>query len=306
MVLNGEAGNDKFSYATTTTNANIDLVTIAGGAGTDTLYISGGAVFGLTATVSGVEAITFANTIAGATTLAWTGGSTDIVTITELNTDAEMLTITTVAGSGVLNTSNWSWLGWAAGDKLSLTGDTGNDVLTGTIGLDTITGGAGNDAINVGATDGVSDRVVFSAPASNGSDTITNFNAVTGATGDILYSRDFTFVAGTAADTALNAANTAACDNVSEFADNVVAVNATEGVTAVTWQAAANTGNIDTTLFSRLLVLDIGATANIYYVENTTVADDNSVSITLLGTFSDIGTITGGITFVAANFDFIA
>ena len=104
----------------------------------------------------------------------------------------------------------------------------------------------------------------------------------------------------------MNAADTAACDTVGEFANNVVAVNATNGVTAATYLGVVNGSDIDTTLFSRLVVLDIGATANLYYVENLTTADDNSVTITLLATFVGIAGITAGTNFVANNFDFIA
>ncbi|MBK1641197.1 hypothetical protein CKO12_04770, partial [Chromatium okenii] len=164
LILNGEAGNDKFTYATAGTAVD-DLITIAGGVGNDTLFVTGNAANGPTATVSGVEGITFNNGTAAAakTTLAWTGGATDIVTITELNANKEILTITTVAGSGVLNTSNWVWQGWAPTDELSLTGDTGNDVLTGTIGLDTLSGGTGADTLNLGAGAGVADLVMFSS-----------------------------------------------------------------------------------------------------------------------------------------------
>jgi hypothetical protein len=58
-----------------------------------------------------------------------------------------------------------------------------------------------------------------------------------------------------------------------------------------------------------LLILDGGTgtdVVSLYYVANTTTADDASVTAVLIGTFTDITAITGGTTFVATNFDFIA
>jgi Ca2+-binding RTX toxin-like protein len=149
LVLNGDAGDDSFRYATAA--ANTDLVTIAGGAGSDTLFVTGAPANGPTATASGLEGITFNNTADATTTLAWTGGATDIVTITELNGNAETLNITTVAGSGVLNTGNWVVQGWGAGDFLNISGDAGNDTLgvnTGVASGEVLKGGAGNDTLN--------------------------------------------------------------------------------------------------------------------------------------------------------------
>ena len=188
----------------------------------------------------------------------------------------------------------------------TITAGGGADTIDAGAGVDVVTGGAGADSITI-ADAGDSDTIVFNSAATNGSDTITGFVAT--ANKDILYSRAYTFSAGTAADTALNAANTAACDQVAEFGNNVVAVNATDGVTIATWLAAANATDIDTTVWSRLLILDGGTgvdKVSLYYVANTTTADDNSVTATLIGTFSDITSITGGTHFVATNFDFIA
>ncbi|MBB1125936.1 beta strand repeat-containing protein [Thiospirillum jenense] len=240
LILNGEAGNDKFSY-TAIAAANTDLVTIAGGLGTDTLYISSAAANGPTATVSGVEAITFADTTADVTTiLTWAAGATDIVTITDVSTKVQTLNITTVAGSGVLNTSNWSWLGWAAADKFSVTGDTGNDVLTGTIGLDTIIGGSGNDTIvggdavdvitggegadtiNLTESAAAADVVVF-ATGDTGI-TVATADAITGfaTTSDQLK----TGVAGVATGTAATTENyTEAVAVVADFAAALAAAN---------------------------------------------------------------------------------
>ena len=196
---------------------------------------------------------------------------------------------------------NTAITGSAFGD--TLTGGAGVDTIVGGAGVDSITGGAGADSITI-ADAADADTIVFSSAATNGSDTITGFVAT--ASKDILYSRAYTFVAGTAADTALDAAATANCDQVAEFGSNVVAVNATNAVLASDWITAANLTDIDTTLFSRLLVLDIGATVNLYYVENLTTADDASVTATLIGTFTDITGITAGVSFVATNFDFVA
>lgn len=194
LVLNGEAGNDAFRY-TTAAAANTDLVTIAGGVGTDTLFVSGAGAFGPTATVSGVEAITFNQTANSATTLAWTGGATDIVTVTALGSATETLALSTPTGTGALNTSNWVWQGWTAGADLlditggdsadnlfggttqinsanTLEGGAGNDTITGGTAADLIIGGSGDDTLTVG---GGADQVI----GGTGSDTIA-----LGATGD--------------------------------------------------------------------------------------------------------------------------
>jgi len=320
-VITTDGGND-----TITANGGTDTITsgsgddsinigagaqIDGGGGADTLTLSADA----TVTTSGAS--TFA-----VETITLTGDGTDLtvdralvssITAVNGNTTAgtlEYLKVTSAA-AGATDVSGATFTNAAA----SVTGNAGNDtiiggsgadVLIGNGGVDSITGGAGDDAITIGDA-GDADTIVFSSAATNGSDSITGFVAT--ANRDILYSRAFVFSAGTAADTALNAANTAAMDQVAEFGNNVVAVNATNAVTIADWITAANATDIDTTVWSRLIVLDGGNGADVlslYYVSNTTTADDNSVAAVLIGTFTDITAIVAGTTFVATNFDFIA
>jgi hypothetical protein len=59
----------------------------------------------------------------------------------------------------------------------SITGGSGADVLTGGEGADTITGAGGNDTIILTETTSAVDKVVFSAAANNGKDTIQGFTS---------------------------------------------------------------------------------------------------------------------------------
>jgi VCBS repeat-containing protein len=91
--------------------------------------------------------------------------------------------ITLDGSDPVVGTSGNDALGGAAASD-TLQGNNGNDILSGAAGHDTLQGGSGNDILNGG--DG-SDIFVFSAAASNGVDTITDFNkAATASGGDIL------------------------------------------------------------------------------------------------------------------------
>lgn len=307
-TITGGAGADIFTYS------NLLVADSTGTTGdTITDFVTGLDKFQITLDYNGVSSAVDVNANVVATVADLSAKRGEVVydsstskLYVNFNSDNLLTTqdLTVNASTVAASDLTFAITGTAAGD--TIVGSSGADTITGGAGVDSITGGAGADNITI-ADAGDSDKVVLSSATTNGSDTITGFTAT--ASADILYSRAYTFVAGTAADTALNAADTAACDAVSEFANNVVAVNATNGVAIATWLAAANAGDIDTTLFSRLLILDGGTgvdKVSLYYVENTTIADDASVSATLLGTFDDIAVITGGTTFVASNFDFIA
>ncbi|MBK1642508.1 hypothetical protein CKO12_11585 [Chromatium okenii] len=250
LILNGEAGNDTFEYATQA-NVNDDLITIAGGLGTDTLKLTAAAGLGPVATVSGVEAITFANTADATTDLTWTAGATDIVTITDVSGAAQTLNISVAAtDTAALNTSNWVFQGWAD-DVLSVTGGSGADTLKGTAssaadtfkgmggadtinasltaaaagGADSIYGGAGDDTINItNNTDDV--KIHHAGYATDGVDTVTGF--VGGNAEDILIvtSSLITAVGGKGTDG--NAATYAASAVLAAAADTAAA-DATAG-----------------------------------------------------------------------------
>jgi hypothetical protein len=129
-------------------------------------------------------------TVTGITNVALssTGSSGSENTITTLtNSDNTNLTITGNTDLTITNALSATAVGSKvdAGTftgKLTVTGSSKADVIIGGSGNDTITGGGGNDTIDL--TKGGNDKVIFSAAASNGVDTIKGFTV--GANNDTI------------------------------------------------------------------------------------------------------------------------
>jgi Ca2+-binding RTX toxin-like protein len=164
--------------------------TLAGGTGTDTLFVTGGTaaaptVVDMTA-VSAIENITTVGT--GAVTINAFHASTSLAATATLTVNAASQTNSLLGLS--LNASNSGTAG-----KLVVTGGAGADTILGGAGADTINGGAGNDTITAGAGndsltggDGDDDFVYASETAfSDDTGTTTTMDTVAGGAGnDIL------------------------------------------------------------------------------------------------------------------------
>lgn len=154
MTITGGEGADSIAMENTA-----DVLT--GGAGSDTLVVSyQGILGGIQVDLSASDVIT----------------SIDGVSNSAVQTGFENIDLSAYGGFGSVIT------GSSAAN--TITGTSLADNITGGLGADNITGGAGNDAINLTETTDSQDTVVFSAVASNGTDTISGFTA--GAGKDIL------------------------------------------------------------------------------------------------------------------------
>ena len=147
--LYGGAGNDSLDGGSGNNN-------LAGGAGDDTYVINSLTDLATEATASGTDKVLSA--------VSWTLGD-----------NFEGLTLT-----GTLATS-----GSGNGLNNTIIGNSGSNILSGGLGNDTITGMGGNDNITGGAG---ADHFVWNLASGNGTDTITDYNAIggTGAQGDVL------------------------------------------------------------------------------------------------------------------------
>jgi Ca2+-binding RTX toxin-like protein len=160
------------------------------GAGTVITDMTAGDITSLT--VTGSDALTITNAIASAANLATVNASaltaafsanastsTANITFTGSFSGANTMTGGTGADTMVGGTAADSLTGGNGADSISggaaadtIIGGLGNDTLLGEIGNDTLTGAEGNDTMTGG--EGV-DHFVFSATASNGVDSITDF-----------------------------------------------------------------------------------------------------------------------------------
>jgi len=194
-IMTGGAGNDTYIFAGDIT-AGDDIVEAAAG-GTDTISTSaaGGNVsfvgleYGGTADAALTEieqVLIDAGTIATFSGTQLTGLAINIneddtgTTTLDINvgtgTTADFSNLTFTAASGAAFDDG--------GDVIDIDGAAGAETITGTsiadniatgAGADTVTGGAGDDTIDLGASDTAADVVVFSAAATNGLDSIDNF-----------------------------------------------------------------------------------------------------------------------------------
>jgi hypothetical protein len=190
-----------------------------------------------------------------------------------------------------------------------ITGNSEANVITGTASVDNITGGDGADTINSGAgADVVSlteataaiDTIKFAI--TGGSSSITGFTTGTG--GDVLAEATaFGMETGTVADTVLEAAALTNGDAAAEIANNSTISMLADNTTRANLLSALNASDFDTTDIDRIFLIDIGTTVEVLLASNEDTDNDNDVSLTLLGTLTDVADIAAG-TFAAGNVDF--
>jgi Ca2+-binding RTX toxin-like protein len=184
--------------------------------------------------------------------------------------------------------------GGAGADTIN--GAAGTDSITGGLGADVITGGADNDTIILTEATASIDSVVVTA--SMGADTITGFTA--GEGGDKFTSSGVTFAATTVVEIANAAALYALTGVTTQRVIAILGDNITTSVADLL--TGLNGGNFDTTDVGNVMVLiDRGTTTDILVANNADTANDDDVTLTLIGTFSDITDIAAG-TFHANNF----
>jgi len=252
--MTGGAGNDTYIFAASITAGDDIVEAAAGGTDTITTAAAGGTVsfvgleYGGTAdaALTEIEQIV----IDAGQTATFSGTQLTGLSININEDDTGTTTLDINVGTGT--TADFSNLTFTAGggaafddgtDEIDIDGAAGAETITGTsiadniatgAGADTVTGGAGDDTIDLGGTDGAADVVVFSAAATNGLDSIDNFETtvdhlnldgvMTGVT-DVVGVED---IASTA--------------NIASYADNEVYVFA-DGDTA---SAGAGTATITT------------------------------------------------------------
>ena len=280
--INGEAGDDSITLGASVATAvtfNID-----GGAGADTLRITGGTSF--IDSLVGVEKLvqvggTLTTTIAASSTAL-----NNSLEITQISANA-VTAFTTTAGQ-IASIAGVTAIGTVAAANLTLTGLTGAETLTGssTVGT-TITGGAGADVMTGGAAADI--FIIATAAASNstdGIDTISNYIA--------------------AADTLALAVNTGGTVNVGDTDPNVfnnTAAVASTGITVTTLLAnlqtagdslAANAFDQAGDTFSVTISgASLRGTDVIYVVHNTGADTTVTAADTIIAL---IGTSTGALT----------
>ena len=170
----GSNGTNTFNVASNTTAATAlgGTNTITGGTGTDVINVTGDTATGaitLSATVTAIETINFANTTSSVS-LTTNAANLTAVTQTLAVNASGLLTPATLTFSGAAETGatpgNFSVTGGTGADNITggggndtinagnganvLSGGAGSDTITAGTGADTIDGGAGNDVIVAG------------------------------------------------------------------------------------------------------------------------------------------------------------
>lgn len=315
--INTGGGND-----TIVGGANLTGVaggdTVNGGAGTDTLTLTGVTALTNLDNVTGVETVTLA---AGATYAL----TPDANSLFALDNTAGTVTIDASALAAA-NTLTFTGTNVAA-QSVNLIGGAGNDVfvggaqndtLTGNLGADTITGAIGNDTINLAITSTLAadinastDTVRFGATAAaNGVDTINGFKTgAVAAGGDVLdFSTGTFFGAGAALDATVYAANPGAATaiavntvvrlvDIAGGQDISTAAGLTTALTAGGEFANINAGGAGSFVF--LTAANAAATSyNVFYA-TAAAAGDAFAGVTLVGTVNADAALAS---LVAANF----
>ncbi|MCA6245069.1 MAG: hypothetical protein IM666_15060, partial [Phenylobacterium sp.] len=165
--LVGGANDDTFLY-TATSEVSVGEV-VDGGAGTDTVRVTGTTVFdpgvtfnnvesllvvgGVTATVSTAQLTAFASATGTSGSSALVVNVASGATYTLPNLTYTSLSVRVVGDAGNENITGWSGVD-------SLFGQGGNDTLVGDLGNDTLQGGAGTDSLVGGAND---DTFIYAA-----------------------------------------------------------------------------------------------------------------------------------------------
>ena len=268
---------------------------------------------GLTGNAGGINYSLAGSTVATDVTVK-TGGSGASTITTGAGND----TIVGAAGADTLN-------GGAGSDNISggagndiIDGGSGNDTIDGGTGNNTITGGSGNDTI---AANGTVDTIVFNAVgliSPNGKDTITGFDAGTGAGADILNVSAALNVAGVAtAATALTTLTAAGAADfggaVSTAANAVVILDRAQAISGQDYSSAADFAKVfgatsaiattqSATAAHKLLVVQGTDQTQLYIVQADRDGTDINITandVVFVGVLSDVTNTTA---FAAGKF----
>ena len=157
---------------------------ISGGAGVDTVSLSGSNVFTV-GSLSSIEALAF--TAAATATFNASQVGTDLpVNLAVTGGTGTQNIIVNMTNPGSLNLSGLTFSGWTSGaDFVSVNGSAGDDKISGTSQNDSLAGGAGTDTLSY-ADSGAAVAVnlaVTTAQATGGAgyDTISGFENLTGS-----------------------------------------------------------------------------------------------------------------------------
>lgn len=319
-TFTGNGGNDTYNsgIGTETYNVNAGSDTISRLRGSSVFVVSAGA--DLVATVGGNFTATAASqNLGGANTDAVF--NIDVLNATSVNFSA--MTIATAPTDGItINATgralaNVSYTGSNGDDvinssnpifatSMTLNGADGDDDINGAAGTDIINGGAGNDSLTGDVGD---DDFVFSAAATNGADTITDFTS----TEDDLDLQALTLEQGADAQTNLLTAADGGGEAIvvtTAFATGQANANAL-GVIVVTDEAAPDWNDVAAVIEFALIVggnaannstvaiiVDNGTDTRLYNYTDVTDGFAAADDLTLLATISGIETAG----FVAADF----
>jgi Ca2+-binding RTX toxin-like protein len=247
----GGSANDTINLAHGGTGTFNDADTITGGAGTDTLNITGNIAIAATtldADFSGIEVITFGNTTTNVNVTlpeASIAASTTVTVTTSQTTGALTFASTATTASKAVNVTG------GGGDD-ALTGGAGNDTLVGAGGSDTLNGGAGNDSLDGGAGNNV-----YNGGAGN--DTLT-----LGTGGDTIHlTAGSVFGAtGTTQPTAVSVDTVSGWGQASDFIRLSIGNLASTTTAAITF-SNGNGGDIGATGFGAGTVTTVGLNASV-------------------------------------------
>jgi len=288
-TVNGEDGDDSFTvtFASDSSGTTIDGLALHGGAGDDTLSISGTTdnisdIVKFDKGFSGIEKIVLMASGSSGFSAEFkvANGYNEAVNVTEVSGQNVTLEFKTDAG-GTIDLSNFTFLGWQSGDTIKLTGGDGNETLKGTSKADTITGGGGADTITGGAG---ADKFTFASGSESvgttAIDRITDFAA--GGTDKIVlddgssgsFFSGISLTSGTSAN--VNTAQTISSANtLSDVYNGITAINAT---TASTVQVV-------------VVTVSAGSAAGTYLYINDGTGDVNSATDMLINITGISGTL---------------
>ena len=300
-VIAAGAGNDTIIH-----NAGIasDMI-IAGGDGSDTLRILGGANINVSGNtnfaISDIETINL-NAAGGGLQMSaaqFNGDNAFALTGTAAATD-----IMTITGSAAADTINMSGV-TVTNASTNVTGGAGDDTITGTAGVDVISGGAGSDAISGGTG---TDTVSF-AGAANTTDTGTQVGVVVNLGTTALTSSAIAIATGdlTANSTSSVAANTshylyatavATNSAVSDTLNSMENVVGSQGTDYIVGSAGAN--SIDGDAGRDTVTGGLGADTFVF------AAGDSGQTITTADVITDYTTGTDLIDVTAVTLTLVA
>ncbi len=180
-TLDGKVGGDTYVFNASEIDAGL-TVNDTGGSGTDTIRLGTGTDFDFTvaAAISGIEALTFANTPQTATFNSdQLPGNVTAAALAVTGANSSLQTLI-VENATNFSAALWTFASWAATDLIKINGTSGANTIAGSIlsdiiagggGADTLDGGNGSDHYTLVASDLVAGLTISDAGAS-GVDTL--------------------------------------------------------------------------------------------------------------------------------------